>query len=363
MDITELYKNQVDLSAWFEAMGYPDIQKFRKEDNDKRERLAVLHEMIGLPFDKQTRFDALDIEIKSPEFVTFLKENSKNLCALRLVPKDPSLPKLRMRGKTVEDVLDWYHEQPIDPHHYWADFVPHSDTTRWSTIFVINDKGIFGEIIAGGHHQLTQGFYENQPPHVFSFDFATLQIEREGPEVREHLEKIFRWLRVESDASRKKMAERLQATFVGPYLKGYFETVFSDTYGLWFIDYNRVLGDLHDLSSKVYQVLKETGEPLICGTVAGPGKIKGKAHILSEHTTSVRPDEIIVCEMTTPCHLPFMKQAAGIITERGGMLSHAAIVSRELEKPCVVGAEQATTLLKNGDQIFLDATTGQIFKI
>ncbi|OGH67503.1 MAG: hypothetical protein A3J66_03685 [Candidatus Magasanikbacteria bacterium RIFCSPHIGHO2_02_FULL_47_14] len=359
MDITQLYKNQVDLSAWFEATGYADIEKFRKEDNDKRERLAILHDFIGIPFDKQTRFDAEDIASASPEFTQFLAENGTKLCALRLVPKNPKLPKLRMRGKTVRDVLTWYQEQHIDPKDYWADFVPHSDITQWSTIFVVNDKGIFGEVIAGGHHQLTQGFYEDQPPHLFSFDFTTLRVDDENPEVRTHLEEVISWLRVENSELRAKLTQSLQTEFHGEYLKGYFETVFSEAYGLWFIDYNRILGDLLDLPA-LFPLTHTPSESILHGVIASVGETKGYVRIVDSNTATINSNEIMVCQMTTPAHLPLMKQAAGIITDCGGLLSHAAIVSRELRKPCVVATGCATSALKNGDYILLDATHGTV---
>jgi pyruvate,water dikinase len=67
--------------------------------------------------------------------------------------------------------------------------------------------------------------------------------------------------------------------------------------------------------------------------------------------------------MTVPHHLPLMRRAKGIVTDIGGILSHAAIVSRELKKPCVVGTGTATTALQNGDLIEVDGDTGTIRRI
>ena len=64
--------------------------------------------------------------------------------------------------------------------------------------------------------------------------------------------------------------------------------------------------------------------------------------------------------MTSPDYLPAMKRAAAILTDEGGMLSHAAIMSRELGKPCIVRCKIATKVLKNGDEIEVDADNGVV---
>ncbi|MEK6920520.1 MAG: PEP-utilizing enzyme, partial [Nanoarchaeota archaeon] len=70
--------------------------------------------------------------------------------------------------------------------------------------------------------------------------------------------------------------------------------------------------------------------------------------------------DILVAPETAPDFLPAMALAAGIITNRGGVTSHAAIVSRELGKPCTVGVKDATSILCDGQQIELNADKGEI---
>ena len=64
--------------------------------------------------------------------------------------------------------------------------------------------------------------------------------------------------------------------------------------------------------------------------------------------------------MTSPDYVPAMKKSAAIITDQGGMLSHAAIISRELNIPCIVGANNATELINSGDLIEVDANNGVV---
>jgi len=70
-----------------------------------------------------------------------------------------------------------------------------------------------------------------------------------------------------------------------------------------------------------------------------------------------------VSEATRPEYVPLMKKAAAIITDSGGMLSHAAVVSREMKKPCIVGLQIATKVFKDGDMVEVNATNGIVRKI
>lgn len=67
--------------------------------------------------------------------------------------------------------------------------------------------------------------------------------------------------------------------------------------------------------------------------------------------------------MTHPEFVPFMKKAGAIVTDAGGILCHAAIVSRELKKPCVIGTQRATRMFKTGDRVYDDADNGTVSKI
>jgi len=101
---------------------------------------------------------------------------------------------------------------------------------------------------------------------------------------------------------------------------------------------------------------------LLKGTPASLGTVKGKVKILRDPSEShkVKKGDILVVEMTDPLYMTAIMKAGGIITNVGGMLSHAAIVSRELKIPCLVGTENATEILTEDQLIILDATRGEI---
>jgi len=64
--------------------------------------------------------------------------------------------------------------------------------------------------------------------------------------------------------------------------------------------------------------------------------------------------------MTTPDYVPAMDQALGFITDEGGVTCHVAIVAREMNKPCIIGTKNATQILKDGNKVEMDVTTGAV---
>ena len=103
---------------------------------------------------------------------------------------------------------------------------------------------------------------------------------------------------------------------------------------------------------------------LLTGAPASPGMASGPVKIVPESSQidKVKAGDILVAEMTTPDFVPAMKRAVAIVTDRGGRTAHAAIVSRELGIPCVVGAEKATTTLTDGQIITVDGSRGKVYE-
>lgn len=103
--------------------------------------------------------------------------------------------------------------------------------------------------------------------------------------------------------------------------------------------------------------------PILTGASASPGIGTGPVKILKspKEIGRIERGDVLVAPMTSPDYVPAMKKAAAIITDQGGQTSHAAIVSRELGIPCVVGTEVATKKLKEGVVVSVDGSSGQIF--
>ncbi len=104
-------------------------------------------------------------------------------------------------------------------------------------------------------------------------------------------------------------------------------------------------------------------EPVLTGVAASPGIATGRAKIVSDPSQihKIEKGDVMVSEVTSPDFVPGMKRAVAIITERGGRTAHAAIVSRELGIPCVVGTEVATKLLKDGQVLTVDGFRGKVY--
>lgn len=102
---------------------------------------------------------------------------------------------------------------------------------------------------------------------------------------------------------------------------------------------------------------------IIRGTSASAGKIIGKVFLIlrPEFDLSKFPkDNILVTSMTSPAFVPAIERSKAMITDEGGLTCHAAIIARELKIPCVVGTKIATKLLKNGDNVEVDANNGVV---
>ncbi len=118
----------------------------------------------------------------------------------------------------------------------------------------------------------------------------------------------------------------------------------------------------HESSIKAVKAI--TGKLILQGEPASPGVATGIVNILksAKEIGKIKRGDILVTDMTTPDFVPAMKKAVAIVTNKGGQTSHAAIVSRELGVPCVVGTKTATSTLKQGRVITVDGAAGSVYE-
>ena len=137
------------------------------------------------------------------------------------------------------------------------------------------------------------------------------------------------------------------------------------------IEWAKENNEIYIVQTRPVTTVKETAEAepeirapvLLSGAAASPGLASGPVKIIykASQIDRVHNGDILVAEMTTPDFVPAMKRAVAIVTNRGGRTAHAAIVSRELGIPCVVGAERATTTLADGQIITVDGSHGKVY--
>jgi len=127
--------------------------------------------------------------------------------------------------------------------------------------------------------------------------------------------------------------------------------------------------DLTDKQVKTIEALDVENTGLLRGDSVYPGIIKGNVRLVPKlfsqkdyikYVLTLKKGDIIVAPMTSPSLTPGFSKVSGVITDEGGLMSHAALVSREKKIPCVVGTKNATQILKEGDIIELNADEGVI---
>ncbi|MBI2086055.1 phosphoenolpyruvate synthase [Candidatus Daviesbacteria bacterium] len=123
---------------------------------------------------------------------------------------------------------------------------------------------------------------------------------------------------------------------------------------------------VRDLSKLKEYILEETGEKIVSGASVGSKIATGRARIIFDpkDIEEFKEGEVLITKMTDPDWEPIMKIASAIVTDQGGRTSHAAIVSRELGIPAIVGCIDATTKIKNGQDLTVDCSQdlGTVYK-
>ncbi len=115
-------------------------------------------------------------------------------------------------------------------------------------------------------------------------------------------------------------------------------------------------------SANAFESPSSTEEDAVEGLAASPGRFEGQARFISdpEDFSEIQEGEILVAEMTTPAFNVVLPMLGAVVTDKGGMLSHPAIVAREFDIPGVVGCENATDRIHTGDRIIVDGNEGTV---
>ncbi len=132
--------------------------------------------------------------------------------------------------------------------------------------------------------------------------------------------------------------------------------------GELFVTQTRPITTLPRADGEPPSTMKPAPEALLRGLGASPGAATGRVRILTsaDASSALLQGEVLVAAMTSPDWVPLMRRAAAIVTDAGGMTSHAAIVSRELGIPCVVGTRTATQTLRDGMQVTVNGRDGSV---
>jgi len=222
------------------------------------------------------------------------------------------------------------------------EFVVHKPTLKEGYESIVSKKlgtklrkAVYNELQGGTTYELVRADKRSQ----FSIeDEDILQLARWGVKVEEHY-------------SRK----------AGKYMPMDIEWAKDGIDGKLYLVQARPLTSYKELKELAFYRLKETGKEIARGIAVGNRIAAGRVKVLHsvEQASEFQEGDILVTEITNPDWEPIMQKASGIITEQGGRTSHAAIVSRELGIPAIVGAHGILEKLNSGEEVTMDCTTGE----
>jgi len=252
-------------------------------------------------------------------------------------------------------------------------------STRAGVMFTVNPAtGERGELVIEGSFGLGEAVVSGSvSPDRYVVDKATLAIRRR--EVH-HKELVIEYAPSGGTQQRKLSeqeavqpvlsdAEVVAVAELGRRIENHYrfpqdtEWAFDPDGGLWMLQ-SRPVTTLHDEESVVEAQPAEPQTVLLRGLGGAPGSASGAARVLTSlaDAASLNDGDVLVTHMTAPDWLPLMRRASAIITDSGGMTCHAAIVSRELGIPCVIGTGEATRRLRDGEIVTVDATRGVVLE-
>ncbi len=136
----------------------------------------------------------------------------------------------------------------------------------------------------------------------------------------------------------------------------------ASEYGKVYLVQSRPVTVFFEKKRETFEVKKK---PVVTGLPASPGIAVGRAKVVSsveEALKKIEEGDVLVTKMTNPDWVPFMKKASAVVTDEGGITCHAAIVSRELGIPAIVGTGNATKVLKDDMLVTVDGNTGKVYE-
>ncbi len=237
-------------------------------------------------------------------------------------------------------------------------------TTNDKTKMVIESAWGLGQVVVSGLVTPDEYILDKQTGKILSKKIGRkailLRKDQSGKTVKESVpqEKISAEVLTEAEVSKLWDLARRTENWYGGQSQ---DMEWCVERGRVFLVQTRPITTLNKVFEKKESIIE--GKEILSGSSASPGYAKGKARIVHslEELSKIQQGDILVAKMTSPDFVPYMKKAVAIITDEGGRTSHAAIVSRELAIPCIVGTFTATQILSDGQEITVDAVNGKVY--
>ncbi|MEZ5419805.1 MAG: PEP/pyruvate-binding domain-containing protein [Vicinamibacterales bacterium] len=259
------------------------------------------------------------------------------------------------QGLTEEPTLAVVVQRMVDARRSGVIFTADPATGDPSALVIEAALGL-GEVVVGGQVEVDTYTLSKAGPRLTSVRVGQQAFkvtrDRDGHEHRVDLSPDESGQRVLSDADVEALATlalKVEAHYGAPQ-----DMEWADAgHGFVLVQTRPITtrGDAHEPASV-----------LVSGLGASPGLASGTVRVLRTPAegAALQASEVLVAPMTSPDWVPTMRRAAAVVTDGGGMTCHAAIVSRELGIPCIVGARSATSTLRTGEVVTVDATHGRV---
>jgi len=354
------------LVNWLRRAGHKGavLQDSMAYDKGKTARLAKLKELINFPGNEA-------LYIPGDEFTldnTSIKKLGFKKYCFRIAPRQKFAGKfevIKKYGLTVKQILNFLRKFNQPPHLYEIRVTRYTDSVKFSAIILVNRTGIVGEAVRGELYHLTYARPLSKGQKIVSFFLDTKSksflFNSKDLYIKHHIKNILGHLLVKNKNAHKKLVEA-GFKLVNNYIAGYYEYVGGDKDGV-FTDMNNkeITTNLKIKTNFITTWLNP--KSVLSGTPiqSQKGIIIGKAQWVGDNNieTFIKGN-ILVCERTTADYLPAMKKAKAIITCNGGIMSHAAIIARELKIPGITAVVQAKQRIHTGNILTLNLKTGQV---
>jgi len=353
MDIWKQSIKSNTIKTWLDGLNsLGEISKSRIDsildvDHAKFERLGRLNKEHGLPIIKTNFYiEGKDFNDSNKGLEEFL--NRYNSFAFRAVPKDASMTHVRRHNISREELIAAITNLPGGTRHY-SITLNEFFVSEYAGTIISDGENLFIEVVHGDHSRIAQ--YELQD------DVILRGLKVPGENI------VFN---IDNQDLRDKAINAVNFLKNGEkFLTGYFEFKYNSKDDYVFIDYNDsdFYKNLENFGITKESLLEKPNE-IVSGAVVCNKNVSGKVRIVKNPNDSRFVEgEIIVAEMATPDFLPIMVKAKAVVTDLGGVTSHAALVCRELGIACIMGTKKATATFKDGDQILVDGKNGVVRKI
>jgi phosphohistidine swiveling domain-containing protein len=351
----DYFAGHAALADWLQAADAGRREQLLAADSNRQARLEALNLLIGLPILHLSAFSYRQVVEDEESFTEFRVSAADKAYALRIVDDREKKVLVRNRNLPVPDLVTWLNSSHLsDIEHLVCEFSRHLPND-WATIFVVGSDGIDCEVVRGSLRQLTQGGAGKG--RVFSFTMNPTGVRPQSlpHEVFEVASRIVAHVNVGSEAAGAVVRSSGFDVNAAAQVRGYFEAVMDPDGTIAFIDFSPELAE--GIVNNDPEFIQPAEEAAVVGRTASRGQAIGIARLvgLDGSVREFSDGDILICTEPSPPMIPVLARAGGLVADRGGLLSHASIVCREIRLPSVVNTENATELIRDGQLIRLDA--------